>query len=81
MIASTAHRRTPGSCKDEPVLGTQSSAIDCPYCGERIELSIDCSIEVQEYVEDCSVCCRPIIVTVTTAEGEVVEIDARTESE
>lgn len=63
------------------MLGTQSASIDCPYCGEQIELSIDCSVEQQEYVEDCSVCCRPITVTVTSADGEVIAIDARTETE
>ncbi|MDA7692568.1 CPXCG motif-containing cysteine-rich protein [Gammaproteobacteria bacterium] len=34
----------------------------CPYCGEPIELLIDCSVHEQEYVEDCQVCCRPIMV-------------------
>ncbi len=63
------------------MLGTPSASIDCPYCGEQIELAIDCSVEQQEYTEDCSVCCRPIIVTVTSAEGEVVAIDARSETE
>ena len=63
------------------MLGAQSASIECPYCGEQIELSIDCSVEQQEYVEDCSVCCRPITVTVTSADGEVIAIDARTETE
>ena len=63
------------------MLGAQTSSIDCPYCGERIELSIDCSVEHQEYVEDCSVCCRPITVTVESLDGEVVDIAARTESD
>ncbi|MEJ6526720.1 MAG: CPXCG motif-containing cysteine-rich protein [OM182 bacterium] len=34
----------------------------CPYCGEPIELLIDCSVREQEYVEDCQVCCSPIMV-------------------
>ncbi len=38
--------------------------IDCPYCGETIELLIDCSVEEQAYVEDCQVCCRPMKVHV-----------------
>ena len=36
----------------------------CPYCGEPIELLVDDSAGDQQYVEDCSVCCRPIVVTV-----------------
>ncbi|MGI9260230.1 MAG: CPXCG motif-containing cysteine-rich protein [Gammaproteobacteria bacterium] len=35
-------------------------SIDCPYCGETIEVVIDDSVDQQKYVEDCSVCCRPI---------------------
>ena len=36
----------------------------CPYCGEAIELLVDCSVEQQIYIEDCFVCCRPITVDV-----------------
>ncbi|WP_372881817.1 CPXCG motif-containing cysteine-rich protein [Psychromonas sp.] len=36
----------------------------CPYCGEIIELLIDCSLAEQDYIEDCQVCCRPISVQV-----------------
>lgn len=35
----------------------------CPYCGEWIEMTLDLSAGAQRYVEDCSVCCRPIEVT------------------
>ncbi len=42
--------------------------ISCPYCGELISILIDCSIEQQEYIEDCQVCCRPITIKVQTAE-------------
>lgn len=34
--------------------------IQCPYCGEIIEIEVDCSEPNQNYIEDCSVCCRPI---------------------
>ena len=42
----------------------------CPYCGESIELVIDCSIDQQSYIEDCFVCCRPITVSVYCADGD-----------
>ena len=61
--------------------GVDATTIDCPYCGERIELGVDCSVDAQEYVEDCSVCCRPMIVTVIVEAGALVSIEARTESE
>lgn len=34
--------------------------IDCPYCGESIDVFIDTSELPQQYIEDCQVCCRPI---------------------
>jgi hypothetical protein len=37
-----------------------SRKIQCPYCGETIEVLIDCSISEQDYIEDCQVCCHPI---------------------
>jgi len=43
--------------------------ISCPYCGETITVLIDCSIEEQEYIEDCQVCCRPIMFKVQSTDG------------
>jgi hypothetical protein len=34
--------------------------VQCPYCGEWIELAVDASAGGQAYIEDCAVCCRPI---------------------
>jgi hypothetical protein len=32
----------------------------CPYCGEPVSIALDPGGgAVQEYVEDCPVCCRP----------------------
>lgn len=45
-------------------------AAHCPYCGEPIELLIDCTIESQRYVEDCQVCCRPIDIIVHVGSDE-----------
>jgi len=55
----------------------------CPYCGEPIELVVDYSMESQEYIEDCFVCCRPIIVTFTQAnhEHEIPMLEVRTEND
>lgn len=38
----------------------ESQNIQCPYCGETIEVLIDNSEPEQAYIEDCQVCCRPI---------------------
>lgn len=54
--------------------GTADSAIVviCPHCGEANEVGLDPGGgELQEYVEDCQVCCRPWRVTVRYgADGE-----------
>jgi PHP family Zn ribbon phosphoesterase len=59
----------------------KSVSIQCPYCGEMIELVVDCSVEEQEYIEDCEVCCRPITITVSLAYGDIPQVVARRESE
>ena len=36
----------------------------CPYCWERISMILDCTEYTEyevEYIEDCEVCCRPIM--------------------
>ncbi len=38
----------------------------CPYCGEPVEAVLDLSGGDQQYVEDCPVCCRPIIFDLQT---------------
>ena len=54
--------------------------ISCPYCGEPIEIVVDLSVEQQDYVEDCSVCCRPMVIGVT-ATGEDATVTVRSEDE
>ena len=37
-----------------------STWVACPYCGEEVELLVDPGGgPVQDYVEDCEVCCQP----------------------
>ena len=41
------------------------AVVVCPHCGEANEIGLDPgSGPLQEYVEDCQVCCRPWRVTV-----------------
>ncbi|MDH3420409.1 MAG: CPXCG motif-containing cysteine-rich protein [Gammaproteobacteria bacterium] len=58
-----------------------SEVIECPYCGEPIDLVIDDSVDHQQYVEDCSVCCRPINVDVSVAEDSEIHVRCWTDSE
>ena len=43
----------------------QERKVNCPYCGEVIDVLIDCSVLHQSDIEDCQVCCRPINFDVT----------------
>ena len=44
------------------------SKIQCPYCGELIELLLEPLEDSQEYIEDCQVCCQPITIIITPTE-------------
>lgn len=56
--------------------------IDCPYCGEQINILIDCSIPDQHYIEDCQVCCAPIMIGVSLdADSQIESVTVRQENE
>jgi hypothetical protein len=59
---------------------TEVTQIDCPYCGESIEIIVDGSVARQNYTEDCSVCCRPMELSISVS-GEDIAVIARREDE
>jgi hypothetical protein len=59
---------------DEGSTETETVVI-CPHCGEANEIGLDPGGgPVQEYVEDCQVCCRPWRVTVRYATDGSAEV-------
>ena len=50
--------------------------IQCPWCFESIPAVVDPSQEDQTYIEDCSVCCRPIQIRARCEDEELASIDA-----
>lgn len=52
-----------------------------PYCWEEITLLVDGSIEIQEYIEDCEVCCRPIDFSVEVDDDGLAQVQARLQHE
>jgi hypothetical protein len=58
-----------------------ATSLQCPYCGESVEVLVDCSVDEQSYIEDCSVCCCPMLLTVLAEGGELRHIEARSEDE
>jgi len=50
--------------------------VSCPFCGESISVLVDGSEEEQSYIEDCSVCCRPINFQVRCEDDELISLNA-----
>ena len=61
--------------------GLAETNISCPYCGETISVLIDGSVEEQQYIEDCQVCCRPIVFLTHAYPGEPQRVEVRTEDD
>lgn len=59
----------------------QETDIRCPYCGEVISILLDGSVDEQEYIEDCQVCCKPIILYVQVSDDGCCAVDVRDENE
>jgi len=63
--------------------------IICPYCGEIFNTLVDYSplidsdaSEDYTYVEDCQICCQPILLTpVIDQDGQLQNVIARQENE
>ena len=52
----------------------QGQDATCPHCWETIHLTLDPSIPEQSYIEDCPVCCKPMLVSYTSSDGEVADL-------
>lgn len=63
---------------DAPMLS--ESSYDCPNCGEEIVVPVDPSAgREQEYVEDCPVCCCPILLRISIDAAGRVELRGESE--
>ena len=59
-----------------------STIIDCPYCGEELEIFIDGSTGSQDYIEDCQVCCSPMDISVEIGSaGQILNIQLKRDSD
>ncbi|MEH6591403.1 MAG: CPXCG motif-containing cysteine-rich protein [Halioglobus sp.] len=55
--------------------------VDCPYCGESLEVLIDQEEIGQHYIEDCQVCCKPITFVIGVDSGGSLLVSVRDENE
>lgn len=53
---------------------TVETEVACPHCGESFPLQVDTSQREQFLIEDCSVCCRPISLTIRCRPGEIESV-------
>lgn len=58
----------------------EDETITCPHCWETIDITLDLSVAEQSYVEDCSVCCRPIVIHYRADESGLTELDVAAEN-
>jgi hypothetical protein len=47
------------------------TTISCPYCAEPNGVLLDPQEADQSYIEDCQVCCRPIVFVLSANDGEI----------
>jgi hypothetical protein len=52
----------------------ETVVVMCPYCAQTFEVLVDCSIDHQEYIEDCEVCSRPVSLVIDVAEDGSVSV-------
>ncbi|MEH6650547.1 MAG: CPXCG motif-containing cysteine-rich protein [Motiliproteus sp.] len=55
----------------------------CPWCSAGFTLLIDPSLEEQDYLEDCQVCCQPILldVVVDCEQRRILHLDLKREND
>ena len=60
-------------------MNLESVTITCPYCGENIEVDVEPLDVTQSFIEDCSVCCRPMQIEATPGEEGVQVVASRSD--
>ncbi len=54
----------------------QEHDITCPYCWQTWTVLLDLTLPGQSYIEDCAVCCNPVVITYETENGSLEHVDA-----
>jgi hypothetical protein len=60
-------------------MSLESVTVSCPYCGEPTEVDIEVLEEAQSFIEDCTVCCRPIQLEATPGEEGMDVVASRSD--
>ena len=54
-----------------PRLESKWVEVECPYCGDSMDVRVDPNEEGLSLVQDCQVCCKPVQISVDVEDGEV----------
>ncbi len=58
----------------------EESSFECPCCMQANSVMVDLTAgNRQQFVYDCAVCCRPILITLALEDGSVCEFMAEKE--
>ena len=64
------------------IMNLEEHLIACPYCGENFTALVEPCLELAEYVEDCEICCQPIVFSITESGADSpLHIDTRREND
>jgi endogenous inhibitor of DNA gyrase (YacG/DUF329 family) len=53
----------------------ETISVQCPSCGEVMELQVDCEEGNQEIMEECPVCDKPVTILVTISDNGVSSVE------
>ena len=68
--------------EDEAPQINQYHAYGCAFCGEENEVFVDASgARRQRFTEDCAVCCRPNLLTITIQFNGDIDLEVEQEYE
>jgi len=63
------------------MIDSSSENFNCPYCGGENMLIVDSFVNSsQSFVQDCEVCCKPIVIQLRCRSGEILELRVRREN-
>jgi len=66
---------------DEIMDSLAEQVVSCPYCGEAIEVLIEHEDAGHQYIEDCQVCCKPIMFNIEVDAMGNLSVTVRDENE
>ncbi|WP_086929766.1 CPXCG motif-containing cysteine-rich protein [Agarilytica rhodophyticola] len=56
------------------------ATLQCPYCWEMLNILVEPGVDEQSYVEDCQVCCSPILIHARVDDETLLQLSAEREN-